>query len=117
MNKRLTLLCHYLLPKKLLSEFAGLLANSRIYRLKNHLIAYFIKRHPVNMEEAIETDPFAYESFNAFFTRRLKASVRLLGKSTYLCPADGFVSQAGALENGQVIQAKGFIRIVTADCR
>lgn len=107
MNKRLTLLWHYLLPKRLLSEFAGLLANSRIHRLKNHLIAYFIKRHPVNMDEAIETDPFAYESFNAFFTRRLKASVRPLGKSTYLCPADGFVSQAGALENGQVIQAKG----------
>jgi phosphatidylserine decarboxylase len=107
MNQQLTLLWHYLLPKRLLNEFAGLLANSRIFRLKNYLINYFIKRHPVNMDEALESDPFAYESFNAFFTRRLKASVRPLGSSTYLCPADGFVSQAGRLKNGQLIQAKG----------
>lgn len=107
MNKQLTLLWHYLLPKRLLTEFAGILANSRIPRLKNYLIAYFIKRHPVNMEEAIETDPFAYASFNAFFTRHLKPEIRPLGKSSYLCPADGFVSQAGIIKDNQLIQAKG----------
>jgi phosphatidylserine decarboxylase len=107
MNKQLSLLWHYLLPKRLLSEFGGLLANSTISRLKNYLIAYFIKRHPVNMNEAIESNPFAYESFNAFFTRHLKPEARPLGNSRYLCPADGFVSQAGRLHDGQIIQAKG----------
>ena len=107
MNKQLTLLWHYLLPKSLLNAFSGMLANARTPQLKNFLIAYFIKRHPVNMTEALETNPFAYESFNAFFTRHLNPKARPLGKSNYLCPADGFVSQAGSLQNGRLIQAKG----------
>ena len=61
------------------------------------------------MQEAVEPDMFAYESLNAFFTRALKPECRPFDKSTenWLCPVDGAVSQAQAIENGRIFQAKG----------
>ncbi|MET0230442.1 MAG: archaetidylserine decarboxylase, partial [Rhodanobacteraceae bacterium] len=51
-----------------------------------------------------------YENFNAFFTRALKEGARPLDPDpdAILCPADGRVSQAGAIEHGRIFQAKGF---------
>jgi phosphatidylserine decarboxylase len=61
------------------------------------------------MHEAIEEDMFAYPSLNAFFTRALKPACRPFDKDekNWLCPVDGSVSQARAIKNGRIFQAKG----------
>lgn len=51
----------------------------------------------------------AYPSFNAFFTRPLKPGARPLAdaQTHVLCPADGAISQIGAIADGRLVQAKG----------
>lgn len=97
------------LPQRLLSTLAGWLADSTIPWLKKRLIAYFLKRHPVNLAEALESDPGQYPSFNAFFTRLLKPATRPItpGPCDLACPADGLISEWGRIEQGQLLQAKG----------
>lgn len=100
----------HFMPQLGLSRLAGLLSNSEIPGIKNHLIRYFLKHHPVNMAEAQESNPFHYPSFNAFFTRPLHAELRPIAKEAadFVSPADGCISQMGNIEAGRLIQAKGY---------
>ena len=77
--------------------------------LKSLIIKTYTDLNPVKMHEAIEEDMFAYESLNAFFTRELKPECRPFdnNEDNWLCPVDGSVSQAQAIKNGRVFQAKG----------
>ncbi len=61
------------------------------------------------MSEAAETDPLAYPTFNAFFTRALRTGARPLANDhgAVLCPADGAVSQLGTITDAGLLQAKG----------
>ncbi len=104
----LPILQHFV-PQRGLSRLAGLLANSQNPWLKNRLIRYFIKRHAVNMQEAEESDPYQYPSFNAFFTRSLLSHTRPIASALtdFVSPADGTISQMGKIETGRLIQAKG----------
>ncbi|PTL92682.1 phosphatidylserine decarboxylase [Halomonas litopenaei] len=99
-------LIQYPIPHHLLSRLVGLLADCRIGWLKNLLIRAFIKRFKVDMSQAVESDPRVYPSFNAFFTRALAAGARPL-EDGLLCPADGTLSQWGAIDHGRLVQAKG----------
>jgi phosphatidylserine decarboxylase len=77
--------------------------------LKDWLIERFIRAFGVDMSEAAQPDPAAYPHFNAFFTRALREGVRPLAgdASVAISPADGAVSQAGAITGGRIVQAKG----------
>lgn len=75
--------------------------------LKNWVIGQFIRSFNVDMTQAQEPDYSRYESFNAFFTRPLREGARPLGEADVVCPADGVVSQMGAISNGALLQAKG----------
>lgn len=103
------LLLQRALPQHLLSRVAGLLANSRTNWLKNLLIRAAIRRYGIDLTDAEETDPRRYTSFNAFFTRALRPGARPLAgdEHTLVAPADGRVSAAGRLLDGQLLQAKG----------
>ncbi|GHE20463.1 archaetidylserine decarboxylase [Halomonas urumqiensis] len=96
----------YPIPHHLLSRLVGQLAQCRQPWLKNALIQAFIKRFEVDMDEAAEPDPTAYASFNDFFTRALEDDARPIGEGV-VSPADGTLSQFGAIEAGQLLQAKG----------
>ena len=99
----------YLWPGHLLS--LGMLALTRIrFRpIREPFTQWFVKRFQVEMSEAIEPDPLKYEHFNAFFTRALVADARPLAEdnSTLVCPVDGTVSQAQAIDGDRIFQAKG----------
>lgn len=99
----------YLLPHRLLSSLARKLAYSRNTATKRWLIDTVTRKFGVDLSEAAEPDPLAYESFNAFFTRALKPGARIPDPDprALLMPADGRISQCGAIENGRVFQAKG----------
>ena len=107
MINQIKLLWHYLLPKNILTQFAGILANSKVRWLKNYLIQDFVKKYPVNMQEALEPNPLAYENFNAFFTRHLRPDARKIASNRMVSPADGFISQGGKLLKDKLLQAKG----------
>lgn len=98
----------YLAPQHGLSKIAGRLADSRTPWLKNRLIRRFIDAYDVDMGEAAEPAS-AYPTFNAFFTRALKSGARPLADAAQfvLSPADGAVSQLGAVNGGRIVQAKG----------
>ena len=99
----------YVLPHRALSSLARRLAYSRNPALTQWLIDTVTRRFGVDLSEAVESDPRAYPSFNAFFTRALKPGVRLPDPDprVLLMPADGRISQCGAIDNGRIFQAKG----------
>lgn len=110
MKDKLFVLSQYLTPQLAVSRLAGRLADcDRTPALKNRVVKWFIGRYGVNMSEALEPNPEAYPSFNAFFTRELKPGIRPLagGNETFVSPVDGAISQLGRVNDDRVFQAKG----------
>ena len=67
----------YVLPHRLLSSLARRLAYSRNHAIKQWLIDTVTRKFGVDLSEAAESDPAAYPTFNAFFTRALKPGARV----------------------------------------
>lgn len=99
----------YLLPHRACSRLVYWATRWTWRPWKNWLIAQIVTRYDVDMSQAAEAQITAYPSFNAFFTRALKAGARTPAgdDATVLCPADGRISQAGRIEDGRIFQAKG----------
>jgi phosphatidylserine decarboxylase len=114
LSERLAVAAQYLLPKQALTRLAGLAAGARGGGLTTRVIRWFIRRYGVDMAEAAEPDPAAYPSFNAFFTRALRAGARPLAEAGLLCPVDGAISQFGRIARDQIFQAKGHAYSTTA---
>jgi len=106
---RLFVALQYLLPQHLLSQLVRELTRSRVPWLKNALIRGFVAHFHPDMNDAAQPDPFSFESFNAFFTRALRADARPLDPdpAALLSPVDGSVSQLGRLDGSWLVQAKG----------
>ena len=114
MSDQLKVLPQYLLPKKALTAFAGMVANGERGERTTKLIRWFVGRYAVNMAEAANPDISSYKSFNEFFTRPLRANARPLAAADYVCPVDGAISHFGAIEGDQIFQAKGHQYTTTA---
>ena len=99
----------HLLPQHLLSRAVHWLARNRVAWVKNALIDNFVVNYRPDMSEAAQPDPRAYESFNAFFTRALRADARPIDPAPDLLvsPVDGTVSQLGRADGPWLVQAKG----------
>ncbi|MDT8429660.1 MAG: archaetidylserine decarboxylase [Pseudomonadales bacterium] len=116
MSDFLFILGQYLLPQHLLSRLVGRLAESRWPAFKNRFIHWFIGRYQVDLSEAVIHEPGEFACFNDFFTRALQADARPLAADPYcvLSPADGVISQVGAIDCGRILQAKGHDYSITA---
>ncbi len=114
MSDRLAVLPQYLLPKVLLTRFAGHLARGSYGQITTRFIAWFIKRYRVDMSEAKQQEITQFASFNEFFTRELRPGIRPLAATDLICPVDGAISQFGRIEQGQIFQAKGHQYSTTA---
>ncbi len=114
MSDRLAVLPQYLLPKRALTQFAGLVAGARGGSWTTGLIRWFVKKYQVNMAEAANPDIASYPTFNEFFTRALKDGARPLASADWVCPVDGAISQFGAIAQDQIFQAKGHSYSTTA---
>jgi phosphatidylserine decarboxylase len=108
-SQAIKVLPQYILPQHSLSVLMSKLTHSKNKTLKDIFISQIIKSYGVNMAEALIDDINSFESFNDFFTRELKTNVRPLAdaKNAIVSPADGVVSQAGNIEQGDIFQAKG----------
>jgi phosphatidylserine decarboxylase len=99
----------HVLPQHLLTSVVYKATRSRSPAIKNWLIGSFMRGFKPDMSDAIEPDPFAYASFNEFFTRALKPEARPFTRdaSTLISPVDGTIAQIGRIEGNQIVQAKG----------
>jgi phosphatidylserine decarboxylase len=96
-----------LLPQHALSRLLGRFANSPL--LCRPLIHAFSAAYGVSLAEAQRRTIDEYRTFNDFFTRSLAPGARPLpeDRSALVSPADGEVSQLGAIADGALLQAKG----------
>jgi phosphatidylserine decarboxylase len=104
-----TVLLQYALPHRVLSRLVYWATRSRIVWWKNFLIRQIVRRYNVDLGEAAQSDISTFVSFNAFFTRALKQGARTAAADPrgILMPADGRISQIGAIRQGRIFQAKG----------
>ena len=109
MKQKILALLFYIIPHHAISWLMFKAARITWLPLKNLIIRTYTNLNPVKMHEAVEENMFAYESLNAFFTRSLKPGCRPFDENEahWLCPVDGSVSQAQAIKNGRIFQAKG----------
>jgi phosphatidylserine decarboxylase len=99
----------YLLPHRFLSRIVYWATRWEWVPWKNFLIQLIIRNYNVDMGQAAQPDPLAYQHFNAFFTRKLKAGARVADPDprAVISPADGRISQIGRIRDGRIFQAKG----------
>ncbi len=109
LRARAFVLLQHLLPRRGLSRAVHALTRSRRSWLRRLVTRVFVARFPIDMQEAAEPDPYAYPSFNAFFTRALRPGVRPQPADATLVtsPADGTLQQADPINDQHVVQAKG----------
>jgi phosphatidylserine decarboxylase len=106
---RLFVAMQHVLPQHFLSRIVLKTTRIRLRPLKNLLIRSFLRGFKVNMSEASQPNPLQYPSFNAFFTRSLRAGARPIDidPGVLVSPVDGTVSQIGRLDGSKLLQAKG----------
>jgi phosphatidylserine decarboxylase len=106
---RFGVVAQYLVPQRLLTRIVHAATRWTWRPWKDALIGWFVRSYDVNLAEAAQADPHAYPDFNAMFTRALRADARPIDADPdcLVCPADGRISQAGAIEAGRIFQAKG----------
>ncbi len=82
---------------------------SRHPAFKNALIRGFTALFRPDLSDAVVTEPTGYESFNAFFTRALRAGSRPqpVDPQALACPVDGTISEIGRIHSDRLLQAKG----------
>ncbi|MCK4707306.1 MAG: phosphatidylserine decarboxylase [Gammaproteobacteria bacterium] len=109
MNEKVKTLIFYILPHHFISWISYFLAHITWPPIKDRFIDLYRYLHPISLDDAVIKDPYEFKSLNDFFTRALDPSARPLarGKNTLVCPVDGRVSQAQAIKNGRIFQAKG----------
>jgi phosphatidylserine decarboxylase len=98
-----------LLPRAALSRAVGAATRARA-PASMHRVAMrrFARTYKVRLDEA-ERPLEAYRTFSEFFSRGLKEGARPVdpGERVVISPVDGTVSEAGQIQNGQCVQAKG----------
>jgi phosphatidylserine decarboxylase len=99
----------YLLPKQGLTRLAGWGADKQAGWLTQLVIKLFARHYKVDMQEAQEPQFSSYRTFNEFFVRPLRSDARPVVSELHqiALPADGAVSQLGAIVDGKLFQAKG----------
>lgn len=96
-------------PQRTLSQAVRWITRREWPALVPGAIRTFCRFYEVDLAEALEPNPARYASFNAFFSRALRDGARPVDPDprAIVSPADGKVSQAGRIEHGQLLQAKG----------
>ncbi len=109
-------LLQYLAPQRILGRIVLRAARCSWRPWKAFLIRRVVRAYAVDLREAAEPDLRAYPTFNAFFTRALRVGARPLEgpEEAWVSPADGRISQAGAIVRGSIVQAKGRAYTVAA---
>lgn len=98
-----------LLPARAIGRLVHALARVRTPVIRDLLIHGFVRLYDIDTTEAGRPVPAGYESFNAFFTRELRAGARPVDEdpASVISPADGRIQQIGTIEGEEILQVKG----------
>src|SRR6185369_2547870 len=104
----LNILLQFILPHHAISRFMLWFTRIRFRPVKNLFTGFFLKVYKPDLSEAVLPDPYAYEHFNALFTRALRADARPLAGDarTLVSPVDGTMNLCGPIEANLLLQAK-----------
>lgn len=107
--RTLALMFQHILPHRLLSKIMYWLMRIRFKPIKNFTLNRMIKSFNINLDEAASKNYNDYANFNSFFTRALKPGCRPIdaSKDSVISPVDGVISQIGAINKDEILQAKG----------
>ena len=95
------------LPRVQLSRMVGMLCDQPLPPYLSRAIEWaFVRSYRVDLDEA-EPRHSAYPSFDALFTRPLRAGARRVDDVPIVSPADGQVRAAGSLSGTGAISVKG----------
>lgn len=99
----------YLLPRYWMTALIYRLARARSISLKNFLITRFVRLYSVDTGDVELDIPDGFATFNEFFIRELRPGARPVDddEQMLVSPVDGTVSQAGAIRDDLILQAKG----------
>lgn len=98
-----------LVPKSAVSSAVGWMTRAQLPTVVHHAaIRQFVRAYSVALDES-EGAVEAYPTFADFFTRRLRPGARVVDAdpACIVSPADGRISQLGAVDGGRCLQAKG----------
>ena len=95
------------IPRIALTRFVGWLSKIRHPWVSRPAIGIWKLFTDLNLAEAAHTD---FASLHDCFTRRLKPGARMVDAhpEVLASPSDGIVGECGAIQQGQLFQAKGF---------
>ena len=95
-------------PRRLLSRLVRHATRLRFPPLQRWLIRTVVRRYDVDLSDAASSDPNAWPTFNAFFTRSLRPETRPLPADPHAvaAPSDGTVQHADELAGAALVQAK-----------
>lgn len=95
-----------LLKRKFASSIYGNLQDSKKSAKK---ISEFVSEYNIDMSEAVRENPEDYNSFNDFFTRKLKSSSRPIDSNieSLISPADGKILAYENINSSSLFQVKG----------
>lgn len=96
------------LPRAGVSRFMGRLADQKLPPpVGRAVVRWYSRAYDVSLDECVQTD--GWESFDAFFTRTLRANARPLDgdERTIVSPADGRLDAPGRVDNDSVYWVKG----------
>jgi phosphatidylserine decarboxylase len=99
----------WLVPKNIFSRFLGFLVSLKLPKnMALFVNKSFVSIYKLTMSEA-EKDMGDYACLQDLFTRRLKASARVLdtAQDCIISPCDGVVSEAGVITRARLLQIKG----------
>ena len=108
MSPSLSVALQRVYPRRLLSRIVLHATRVRIPAWQQWLIRTVVRRHEVDLSDAVESDPRAWPTFNAFFTRALRPDARPLPAEpdAVASPSDGTVQDAGEIAGTTLVQAK-----------
>lgn len=98
----------YIIPQHLLSKLMHWFMQIEQPWIKNTTAKLMIKAFKINVSEAENENIEDYPTFNAFFTRPLKAEARPIDETphAWCSPVDGVISQSHSIHGNKMIQAK-----------
>jgi len=109
LNISLKFIMFKILPTRLLSRLFGYCTRIPLPAyIMNKLIGWYSKKFNVSLDEVF-IPPGGFKNFDEFFTRNLKRGMRFVEPHplALVSPVDAMVSACGAINAGQVLQAKG----------
>lgn len=97
------------LPRERITRAVGRLCDARLPpAVSSAVVGLYVRAYRVDIDDAVLPDG-AFDSFDAFFTRRLREGARPLcaDEGAIVCPSDGRIESIGAVEKGGRFPIKG----------